>query len=289
MKIAIASDVHLEFGDYFLENTENAEVLILAGDIMIAEFLYDNPTIVYPPRGKTLSHKQIAAITFRNFLKKASEKFSHIIYVAGNHEFYHGKWHDSLNVLRNECANFPNIYFLENNVKEINGYLFVGTTLWTDMNKCDPMTMYAIKNEMKDFKLIRNDHAEYRKLTPEDIVIRHKKSLEFIKTTTANANKPVIVVTHQSPSQLSVSDKYKDDFVCNGAYRSCLEDFILDSKILAWVYGHTHDRHEYYLGDTFMACNPRGYIDVEATASFYTLRYLDLSNMPEKFDEVRWL
>ena len=35
MKIAICSDVHLEFGDLMLQNTEGAEVLVLSGDIMV--------------------------------------------------------------------------------------------------------------------------------------------------------------------------------------------------------------------------------------------------------------
>jgi predicted phosphodiesterase len=36
MKIALASDVHLEFGTTLFDNTENAEVLILSGDICVA-------------------------------------------------------------------------------------------------------------------------------------------------------------------------------------------------------------------------------------------------------------
>jgi predicted phosphodiesterase len=36
MKIAICSDIHLEFGDINLQNTENADVLILGGDICVA-------------------------------------------------------------------------------------------------------------------------------------------------------------------------------------------------------------------------------------------------------------
>jgi predicted phosphodiesterase len=36
MKIAICSDVHLEFGQLELENTHNAEVLVLSGDICTA-------------------------------------------------------------------------------------------------------------------------------------------------------------------------------------------------------------------------------------------------------------
>jgi hypothetical protein len=36
MKIALVSDVHLEFGDLDFENTHNADVLILGGDICVA-------------------------------------------------------------------------------------------------------------------------------------------------------------------------------------------------------------------------------------------------------------
>ena len=36
MKISIASDVHLEFGDLDIQNTDGADVLILSGDICVA-------------------------------------------------------------------------------------------------------------------------------------------------------------------------------------------------------------------------------------------------------------
>ena len=37
MKIAVCSDIHLEFGTISLENTEGADVLILGGDICVAK------------------------------------------------------------------------------------------------------------------------------------------------------------------------------------------------------------------------------------------------------------
>ena len=40
MKLAICSDLHLEFGDITLKN-EGADVLILGGDIMTAQELHD--------------------------------------------------------------------------------------------------------------------------------------------------------------------------------------------------------------------------------------------------------
>ena len=39
MKIAVCSDIHLEFGPIELENTDNADVLILSGDICVAKDL----------------------------------------------------------------------------------------------------------------------------------------------------------------------------------------------------------------------------------------------------------
>ena len=36
MKVAVCSDLHLEFGTIELKNTESADVLILSGDICLA-------------------------------------------------------------------------------------------------------------------------------------------------------------------------------------------------------------------------------------------------------------
>ena len=41
MKIALASDIHLEFGPITLTNDESADVLILAGDICVAKHFVD--------------------------------------------------------------------------------------------------------------------------------------------------------------------------------------------------------------------------------------------------------
>ena len=45
MKIAVCSDLHLEFQDINLKNEEGAEVLILGGDIMTAQDLHDHPPV----------------------------------------------------------------------------------------------------------------------------------------------------------------------------------------------------------------------------------------------------
>jgi predicted phosphodiesterase len=35
MKVAVCSDLHLEFGDLFFTNDQNIDVLVLSGDIMV--------------------------------------------------------------------------------------------------------------------------------------------------------------------------------------------------------------------------------------------------------------
>ena len=100
MKLAIASDVHLEFGDCILKNDENADVLILAGDIMTALTL-------------RMPSPHSVADRFRNFLKRCSFQFPQTIYIPGNHEFYHGRLLDTPQILRRECNKFDNIKFLD--------------------------------------------------------------------------------------------------------------------------------------------------------------------------------
>ena len=276
--IALASDVHLEFGDLEFTN-EGADVLVLAGDIMIAQYLYDHtPDSIQKSldQGNKLGNRQLEAIKYRKFLEQVSVQFKHVIMIAGNHEFYHGRWYQALDTLRHECNQFANVYFLEDQVKEIDDVMFVGSTLWTDMNKNDWYTKYQVKNGMSDFRIIKNDKNNYHSLHPDDVIVRHAKSLEFIKTTVANTSKKVVVVTHHAPSDLSIAECYKDQQLMNGAYRTNLEDFVMDSNINLWCHGHTHHSFDYMLGNTRIVCNPRGYVGHEPLADGYMFKYLDI-------------
>ena len=129
MKIVVASDLHLEFSDINLQNQNNADVLILSGDIMLAEDLHDVPVAVdpYTPGSlRDLNNKLSRTQRFRDFLSRVSFQFPHVVYVAGNHEFYHSKWVKGIQYLREECARYPNIHFLERDAVTIDDVLFVG-------------------------------------------------------------------------------------------------------------------------------------------------------------------
>ena len=265
MKIKLVSDLHLEFSDINIKNDQNYDVLILGGDIMIAEELYDHPTVDFNPwtagAVADLGRKQERVQRFRDFLKRCSFQFPHVVYVAGNHEFYHGKWNRTLTVLSDECAKFPNVYFMEAGCKKIDDVTFIGGTLWTDMNKGDPVTLHSVRDMMNDFRVIKKELEGYTNLKPSDTVVRHRHMLGYIKQIVAEKHdEKFVVVGHHAPSKLSTHENYKDQFLMNGAYSSDLSEFIMDRpQIKLWTHGHTHHPFDYVIGETRIVCNPRGY------------------------------
>ena len=272
MKIYVTSDLHLEFGDLNIKNEDNVDVLILSGDIMVAQDLHDHPepTTPYPPEIiKTLGSRQLKAQQYRDFLKRCSFQFPHTIFIAGNHEFYHGKWNQSLITLADECAKFSNVYFLEAGSKKIDDVTFIGGTLWTDMNKGDPLTLHAVRDMMNDFRIIKKDLEGYTNLKPYDTVVRHRHMLGYIKQIVAEKhNEKFVVVGHHGPSFQSVHETYKNQHIINGAYHSDLSEFIIDRpQIKLWTHGHTHEDFDYVIGETRIVCNPRGYIGYETRAN----------------------
>ena len=247
MRIQIVSDLHLEFSDINIQNQNSADVLILSGDIMVAE--------------KVLLPLSEYGVRFRDFLKRVSFQFPHVIYVAGNHEHYGGYWFKSLDNLRAACGVHDNVYFLERDTKVIDDVVFVGATLWTDMNKYDPITLHAVRDMMNDYRAIRNDYAGFRNLKPADTCERHKLTLGYFKEILdSNKDKRCVVVGHHTPSFQSCHEQYRHDMIMNGAYHSDLSEFILDRpQIKLWTHGHTHHPFDYMIGDTRVVCNPRGY------------------------------
>ena len=268
MKVNIVSDLHLEFSGIELHNKNDANVLILSGDIMLANDLHDHqpqPHLSYEEASK-LGHRLASAVVYRNFLHQCSSRFDHVVYVAGNHEFYNGRFYGSLDHLREECARYDNVHFMEKDAFEYMNVTFVGGTLWTDCNKYDPLTLHAIRDMLNDFSLIRNDQKGFRAMSPADTAVRHRETLAYIRQVILNIREQkgpdhkVVVVGHHSPSLKSISPMYAHDTLMNGAYHSDLSEFILDHpEIVLWTHGHTHHSFDYEIGTTRIICNPRGY------------------------------
>ena len=260
MKIKVVSDLHLEFSPFTINNDENCDVLVLAGDIVTAQDLHDYP-VVSESSDIQLGSRQILALRYRDFFSAVTSNFNEVIYVPGNHEYYKGKWHASTEHLQDECSKYSNLHFLENDSVTIDDKTFIGAALWTDMNKQDPVTLASIKDNMNDFSLIRNDKRSYSALRPIDTVKRHTATKNYFSNKLAECtDTDCIVVSHHGPSELSCAEQYKNDTIMNGGFYSDLSDFILDRpQIKFWIHGHTHTAFDYMLGDTRVVCNPRGY------------------------------
>lgn len=278
MKIAVCSDLHLEFGELTIKNTENADLLVLSGDILLANAVKNEPETVTSPY-QPISRNAVLGINSREFMLQCSQEFPKVVYVAGNHEFYHGKWNKSLDILRDFCSNYGNVHFMENDHIVYQDVNIVGFTLWTNLNKNDPITAYELRNYMNDYRQITFDGEHYRKLDPEDTFIRHKNSLEYLRKllTSTGEHDKFVVVGHHAPSKQSTHPRYKQEYHINGGYSSDLDSFIEEfPKIKLWTHGHTHEEFDYMIGSTRIVCNPRGYIGYESRANQFALKYVEI-------------
>jgi hypothetical protein len=195
---------------------------------------------------------------------------------------------------------------MDKDVFVLNDVGFIAGTLWTDMNKEDPLTLSAIRDYMNDYRTIANSnhppvifkggnineagqwvedpwgtHTRPAKFTPEDSVADHKEMMEFIAGTIDGHwdAKPstFVVCGHHSPSKQSTKPQYEDNVMVNGAYSSDLTEFILDHpQIKLWTHGHTHHEFDYLIGNTRIVCNPRGYDGYEDQAYNFTLKTVEV-------------
>ena len=284
MKIAICSDLHLEFGTISLENTENADVLILSGDICVAKDLMnkDNNDIL-DRFGRSEAWHQ--------FFQECSDRFPHVLYVMGNHEHYHGDYRDTLGNLRSRLNYLSNLHILDKEQIAIKDVIFIGGTLWTDMNKEDPITLLQMKGMMNDFRCVdngnritywrdedRNSHERKSRFTPEDAVEDHKEMLAYVRMMVEGKwDQKFVVVGHHAPSKQSTHPRYKEEVIMNGGYSSDLSEFIIDHpQIKLWTHGHTHEDFDYMIGSTRIVCNPRGYDSYENRADSFKLKFVEI-------------
>ena len=258
MKISVCSDLHLDFSDLTLPG---GDVLVLSGDICEARHLKKD---MYNPDMVLFEHedKLKRPDRYYRFLIEECSKYREVVMVMGNHEHYGFQYQKTYAHI---AANLPdNVTLLENQTHTIDDVVFVGATLWTDMNRADPLTMYHMKQQMNDYKQITQFNEAknvYHRLDPERTVADHYASRRFIlDTIEANPLNKFVVVTHHAPSKASIKPQYAGDTLMNGAYSSDLSELILDHpQIKLWTHGHTHDVFDYMIGSTRVVCNPRGY------------------------------
>jgi len=232
LKIHILSDLHLEFAP-FKPPTTKADIVVLAGDIHLGQ--------------KGLAWAK------QSFPDKT------VIYVLGNHEYYGNAIPKLTNKVREASSH---VHILENERLDIEGFTFLGCTLWTDFKLFgDPrLAGYHAQTMMNDYHKIRVS-PEFRKLRSIDTALFHSRSLSWLQNELLSVNpQKTIVITHHAPSSSSIPVRYRSDLL-SAAFASALDDFVIKSGVKLWIHGHIHDYFDYKLGNTRVVCNPRGYPD----------------------------
>ena len=262
MRFRIMSDIHNEmFMEYYgvdyeipsLDDDKNT-ILILAGDI----------GLLSKPK------------TWRTFIEKCSNQFKEVFVIEGNHEWYHG------NITRHSWSKVIKEHSMKN-VKtgnllyEDEKIAVIGTTLWTDFDNGNPISMYDVGVGLNDYNLIRVGE-DYRRLDTSYILSLHKKQKAKLFADVdyySSMGYKIIVVTHHHPSRQGINPKYCSNNL-NGGYVSNLDAEVAKHKIEYWICGHTHIMMEYVIGDTKVICNSKGYPHEDIFTGFNQLKTIEL-------------
>lgn len=242
MKIAIISDIHLEMARYDFD-IPPCDVLIAAGDIA-------------------------CGVDGVKWLKEKTKHIKHVLYVAGNHEFYHNTFPDLYDELK-QVSEGSHITVLQNDAFIYEGVTFLGATLWTDYelyNNHEEGGRYCEEGLNDFFYIYPNESISAQRFDYLNFKSEHSKSLAWIESKLKSVRGPVVVITHHSPSEESTALQYKGNQLTAG-FASDLNWLITKYEPSLWVHGHNHNSSDYMIAQTRVIANPRGY-DLENIHEF---------------------
>jgi len=230
MKIHLQSDIHLEF-DSKPDNLVMADVYVLAGDIGV------------------ISNTR----AIKDYFNSIKDNCDHIIWVLGNHEFYHSVYEESLEKalsIANECGiKLLDIAFGTQDL-EIDGVKFWGTTFWTDLHEHDWFAHKKIQDGLNDFHVIHKKNG--RKFTAHESYEINQFSRKLINW---DAD---VIITHHCPTMIP-HPKFPLNELAYAFNNTGLEQKIIDSNIKYWLYGHTHHSTVEEYNCTLVVSNQYGY------------------------------
>ena len=247
MKIQIASDLHFEMWkrelpdpvDQF-EPDEARDLLILAGDI----------TSGYRRWGMPFIRRELG--------------ISPIIFVPGNHEYFHATKADVDAFWRQYADANEGFYYLNDDTVEIGGLRFYGAE-WCSDFWGDP-AHYFFERFILDFRLTGNWSTT-----------RHVE--EFRRVTenmTALAGGVDVVITHFPPTIEAIDQRLYGGDPGNPYFINDNEALVRKVGARLWVSGHTHTPFDYEVGQTRVIGNPRGYREETAQPGFSPMKTVEV-------------
>ena len=204
------------------------------------------------------------------FWEWASANYREVLIVPGNHEYY-----QNYNLLTNGDSwsreILPNVHYHQNRVVRIDNIDFILSTLWSYIR---PEDEYIVQQGMLDFRQIMYGD---RPFTTDDFNTEYEKCLAFIKKSVAESTaEHIVIVTHHLPTMSVVAPEHKSSPL-NSAFVTELGNFIADSRINAWIFGHSHANIDATIGSTRIVSNQLGYVYYrEHFGGFNCRRYVEV-------------
>lgn len=246
MKIQMVSDLHLECDVIKTKAAKNADVIVLAGDIV----------------SPTLLERLIYVI---ESLKKP------IIYVAGNHDYWGAILHKTIEDIEKDLhtlsKKYDHFHFLNCQSLDIGDYRFLGCTLWSDFGLAPDYNQFCEYVDrgywdgkqmisLRDFERILKTPTRF--LTAKDCSFLAYQHKEFLDREISISDKKTIIITHFCPSEKSIAAEYNNDIF--NPYYICDCEKLMRDPVKLWIHGHTHVSFDYQINNVRVVCNPRGYL-----------------------------
>ena len=225
----VMSDLHIEgfANPKIYENPEKADVLVLAGDINVtAERVWTD-------------------------LKRFAENFNQVVYVPGNHEWYHNSFEEFHAKMTLFVQGQSSIFYLCNSSVKIEDTTFIGTPLWTNFRNSPKLAMLA-KGMITDF----------RWYSPKECMERGIDAQQWLQHEYENTPGKKVIVTHWLPAVECIDPIYmtpsNEDLNCY--FANDMGSWIKElTDVKFWFFGHTHSSVDVMLGDCRVVANPAGY------------------------------
>jgi len=227
MKIKLLSDLHIEgfANPNIYKNEQDADVLVLAGDINVTA-------------------KRVWAD-----LKKFADNYDQVVYVPGNHEWYHNSYEEFHDMMSAYVANQARIHYLCNSTVELDSVTFIGTPLWTNF-RGNPVYANEVKGLIRDF----------RWYDPLLCMKRGIQAQDWLKFQYENTPGTKVVVTHWLPAIECIDPRFATEVTLNRYFANDMDDWIRELEdVPLWFFGHTHSSVDVTLGSTRLLANPAGY------------------------------
>ncbi len=225
-----------------LTGMENIDLVVLAGDI----------------------HTGLRGIIYAEQL--AAYLGAPVVYVAGNHEYYHQHM-ESLDAAlqtatRHSCGR---VHYLENGIASFSlggqRVHVLGCTLWTDYRLLGDQkaAMDHAAAHMNDHRLIHRLNALFM---PQHALARHEDSRLWLRRNVVRLRleepgSKIIIATHHAPHPNLLGRRTGR---IAASYASDMLHEFAASPPDAWIHGHTHYRHDTRLEGIRIVSAPRGYV-----------------------------